>query len=117
LLATPGTYSNPRVSPDGHLLAVIAATKGRDIFVYDWQREAMTRLTFDGTSILPVWSPDGKHIAFRSSVARFGIGWVRSDGAGELRWLLENENDMVPQSPADKRRRFPEEIRPDRLTG
>jgi serine/threonine-protein kinase len=105
LLATPGSYLIPRVSPDGHRLAVTENSKGRDIFVYDWQREAMTRLTFGGFSAYPVWSPDGKHIAFNSKAGRFGIGWVRSDGAGEPQRLLESENDLVPQcfSPDGRR--------------
>ena len=37
-----------------------------DIATYDIQAETLTRLTFEGTNSLPVWSPDGRWIAFSS---------------------------------------------------
>ena len=58
----------------------------------------MTRLTFGGHSQIPVWAPDGKHIAFRSSASGFGIWWIRSDGSGEAEVLLETQSDAVPWS-------------------
>jgi Tol biopolymer transport system component len=37
------------------------------LFVYDWQHDKMSRLTFTGrNSYNPVWTPDEKHIAFDS---------------------------------------------------
>ena len=66
LIATPGFYETPRFSPDGQRLALAQnAGNNRGIFVYDWQRDAMSRLTF-GTkqARYPTWSPDGKHIVF-----------------------------------------------------
>ena len=46
LIATPGFYLEPRFSPDGQRLA-LAQISGNDraIFVYDLQREQMSRLT------------------------------------------------------------------------
>jgi serine/threonine-protein kinase len=114
LLSTPGAYFFPRFSPDGRLLALGASTIGQDIFVYDWRREAMTRLTFDGSSSLPVWSPDGRYIAYRSGSGAFGIWWVRSDGAGQPRKLLETGNNVVPWSiSADGRRLAYQEVNPE----
>jgi serine/threonine-protein kinase len=107
LLHTPGAYYVPRFSPDGRRLALQEESlKGDDIFVYDWQRDAMTRLTFDGQSRNPVWSPDGRHIAFWSTSAGHGLYWVRSDGAGEPRHLLENQNSIVPWSFSPDGRRL-----------
>ena len=48
---TPEDWSNIQVSPDGQRLAVdINDGRQTDIWVYDWAREAMTRLTFDPAS-------------------------------------------------------------------
>ena len=67
LIATPGFYLAPRFSPDGQRLALVQiAGSDRGIFVYDLQRDTMSRLTF-GTQLTgyPIWSPDGKHIVFQ----------------------------------------------------
>src|SRR5579864_2494269 len=51
LPAKPGPYMQPRLSPDGKLVAMtVVGSSGSDIWTYDWQRDAMSRLTFgDGT--------------------------------------------------------------------
>ena len=47
LRATPGSYSNVRLSPDGTRVALLQfSTAGTDVWVYDAQRDAMRRLTF-----------------------------------------------------------------------
>ena len=100
LLAAPGLYYNPRFSPDGKRLALAVGPFQRgDIQVYDWQRDTMTRLTFTQKNLAPVWTPDGKHIVFRSQAAgRFSMRWIRADGAGEAQTLLESKDVVVPYS-------------------
>jgi serine/threonine-protein kinase len=108
LLAKPGTYSTPRVSPDGSRLALSADTaKGLDIYVYDMQRDAMSRLTFDGKQNLwPLWTPDSKHIIYGSGRSgSSGIWWIRADGAGEAQRLLEG-NPLIPTSLSSDGRRL-----------
>jgi len=115
LLTTPGLYFNPRFSPDGRRLALRAGSKGNDIFVYDLEREAMARLTFDGRSENPVWSPDGAHIAFETNTAAgSAIMWTRSDGAGEPQKLVEGPNRVAGYSfSPDGRRLAYFEVNPD----
>jgi serine/threonine-protein kinase len=114
LLVRPDTYYFPRFSPDGQRLALAASSKGNDIVVYDWQREATTRLTFDGHSYGPVWSPSGQHIAFRSTLSGFSLSWIRSSGAGEPQRLLESPNNLVPYSfSPDGRRLAYQEVSPN----
>ncbi len=91
LVAAPGPYFFPRFSPDGKRLALAVGSLGNgDIQVYDWQRDTMTRLTFTQGIRRPVWTPDGKHIAFSlQSPGASSIRWIRADGAGEAQPLLE----------------------------
>jgi serine/threonine-protein kinase len=110
LLPAPGQYHTPRFSPDGKRLALAVGPVARgDIQVYDWQRDTMTRLTFTQVNLFPVWTPDGKHIVFRSQApGRFSLQWIRADGAEEAQVLLEGK-DVVGAysfSPDGKRLAF-----------
>ena len=99
LLAKPGPYRAPHLSPDGQRLA-FSMTNGssQDIWIYEWRRDTMTRLTF-GTvgSGLPnsVWSPDGRYIVSYDNGGMFSI---RSDGAGKPEALTQSDNLQVPFS-------------------
>jgi serine/threonine-protein kinase len=104
LLAAPGPYGEPRLSPDGRKLAF--AGDGADIYVQDLERDTTTRLTFTGHSAVPVWAPDGKHIVFVSGASDISFYWVQSDGAGEPQRLLEASNIMVPWSISSDGRRL-----------
>jgi Tol biopolymer transport system component len=66
----------------------------------------MTRLTFTQRNLQPVWTPDGKHIAFVSqSPGVNSIRWIRADGAGEAQPLLESKDGLRAYSfSADGRR-------------
>jgi Tol biopolymer transport system component/tRNA A-37 threonylcarbamoyl transferase component Bud32 len=103
LLAKPGTYGRPSLSPDGQRLAL---ESNADIWVYDWQRDTMTRLTFTGNALSPVWSPDGRYIAFR--VLGEGMDAIRSDGSGKPERLTQTKNSQYPWSfaPDGKRLAF-----------
>ena len=58
LLAKPGNYGRPSMSPDGQRLALeVTDGSGTDIWVYDWQRDTMTRLTFTGNAIYSLMEP------------------------------------------------------------
>ncbi len=84
-------YSDPRVSPDGHKIAVHVFEEGRDNWVFDLRSGALTRLSFDvGEDETPVWSPDGRYVfwtASRGSVNR-AIYRKSADGSGaeQLVW-------------------------------
>ena len=107
LLAKPGDYGRPSMSPDGQRLALeVTEGSGTDIWVYDWQRDTMTRLTFTGTAAAPVWSPDGRYIAFLA--AGEGMSVIRSDGSGKPQPLTQSKNIQFPWSftPDGKRLAF-----------
>jgi len=101
LPAAPHSYMFPRVSPDGRRVAVAIAEQDTQIWVYDVSRDLLTRLTFEGNgNNLPVWSPDGKRIAFFSNRAGGpnNIYWQASDGSGETDRLTTSDYGHAPSS-------------------
>ena len=60
-------WLNPLFSPDGRRLAMEIREGTSDIWVYDWARDTLTRLTSDPVRAMePVWTPDGRRIVFAS---------------------------------------------------
>jgi len=93
LRAKPGAYvGTPRISPDGKRIALaLRDGANQDIWVYEPQRDSMTRLTFGGRMFaLPVWSQDGQHVLF--SALGSGLYSSRADGAGQPQAL---EQDLI----------------------
>ena len=102
LRATLGNYYDLRFSPDGKRLAFSVHDRATaDIWVDDWQRDAMSRLTFGpGESAWPVWTPDGQRIAFVSDGdgSKINMYWVRADGTGAVERLTDNKDEQIPFS-------------------
>jgi len=90
-------YDSPRISPDGRKIAV--SIDGQ-IWLYDLSRDTLTRLTFAGnTNNRPVWTPDGKRVAFYSNKeGQLNLFWQLADGSGGLERLIASENLNVPLS-------------------
>jgi hypothetical protein len=58
-------YQSPRFSPDGHKLALTIRLPSPQIWIYDLDRGTLRQMTFaPGENELPVWSPDGRQIAY-----------------------------------------------------
>ncbi|HET7697608.1 MAG TPA: protein kinase [Vicinamibacterales bacterium] len=62
----PASYLYPRIAPDGHAFAVEIEGPNHDFYFYDFARTVLSKVTTDGMSHDPVWSADGKEVAFRS---------------------------------------------------
>ena len=95
LVSQPGTYSAPRLSPDGQRLAYTAAgSKGTDVWVYDVDRGTPTQITFMGPGGREVaWAPDSKHLVFGDGSA---LWWIRADGSGQPQKILDHANNPRP---------------------
>ena len=91
-------YESPRFSPDGKALALTVRLPDPDIWIYDLERGALRRITFaPGEDELPVWSPDGKRVAF-SSNGRQQAFMIAVDGSGQEEPLMKNETHFHLQS-------------------
>jgi eukaryotic-like serine/threonine-protein kinase len=93
-------YLFPRISPDGRRVAVGITQGDTQLWLYDFSREAETRFTFEGNvNLNPIWTPDGKWIAFQSSKeGPPNIYWQKADGSGGLERLTTAPNANVPMS-------------------
>jgi serine/threonine-protein kinase len=77
------SYLYPRISPDGRTLAVEIEGPNHDFYVYDFARTVLSKVTTDGLSHDPVWSPDGTRLAFRSwQAGGMTLWWMPSDRSG-----------------------------------
>jgi serine/threonine-protein kinase len=83
----PRAYLHPRLSPDGRQVALEIEGPGHNLFTYDLDRGTLTKLTFDGVSHWPLWTPEGKRLTFRSwRTGSFTMWWMPADrSAGEER--------------------------------
>jgi serine/threonine protein kinase len=91
-----GTYLSPRISPDGRRLA-LGATAGNQgqIWIYDFARETLTRLTFGNVNGNSAWTPDGKRLVFQMGTP-LNLFWQPSDGSGKAEQLSTSEYRQAP---------------------
>ena len=104
-----GQRGDPRISPDGSRVALErVATQGGssfDIWTYEPARGVMTRLTFgQGSNLHPVWSSDGRQIAFDSD--RGGTRQIYrkdSGGTGQEERLTDGASKVLTDWSHDGR--------------
>jgi len=92
-------YGTFTLAPDGRRLAIVVAGATDDVWVYEIGRGTFTRLTQEGNNSGPVWSPDGRQIAYSSS--RGGVTMVASrpvDGSGMETQLWTGKLSCSPYS-------------------
>jgi len=103
LRAKPGLYDNVRFSPDGTKLAFqVAEGRTWDVWVYEFERDTMSKLTFDEVTAPTwlAWSPDGSGLVFtsRRGAALGDLFWRRADGTGESQLLSESTSIRLVRS-------------------
>ncbi len=94
--APAGPFLNPRLSPDGRRIAVSVrqgATRASDLWVYDAERGAPTRVSFDGANAA-IWSPDSKRLVY--GAGRLFV--TNADGTGKPEQLTAGDDNQTPSS-------------------
>jgi Tol biopolymer transport system component len=96
---------SPALSPDGQFVA-FSRDNPPDIWVLDIEKGLTSRLTSSpAADSYPVWSPDGKKVAFRSERDGSGNVYVRGvDDVGEEKPLLQDEASKFPTDWTDNGR-------------
>jgi Tol biopolymer transport system component len=93
-------YKDPDLSPDGRLLAVSSDDEHNGkhfIRIFDLKRGTSTRLTDGGDENYPLWSRDGKRIAYRTGGLASDSYEVPADGSGPPKILLKSDVRGGPQ--------------------
>jgi dipeptidyl aminopeptidase/acylaminoacyl peptidase len=108
-VGTASAFRGLELSPDGKRVAIHRHDgTGGDIWILDSQSGSSRRLTTDadGTrdNAMPVWSPDGSQILFRSHRnGRWGLYVKRADGTGSEELLVDSVgNTTMSWSPDGK---------------
>jgi Tol biopolymer transport system component len=85
-IGQPGPYFDLALSPDGTRLAYALGEKSgaQDIWVRDLKRDVASRLTFNPRNDMwPIWSPDGRRLAFSTDRdGHFAIMVREANGTG-----------------------------------
>jgi serine/threonine-protein kinase len=98
----PGSIFGPRISPDG---TKVAYRDGGAIWIADLNSEAPPRQLTSEPGEAPIWSPDGKRIAFISILNGMeALYWRLSDGTGAAELLAERAR--APESWAADNQSF-----------
>ncbi len=114
--------SEPQISPDGKWVAYTVAVPDMDanrnasnIWLIATQGGAAMQLTRSGRDTSPVWSPDGKTLAFLSTRSGESQIYLLSMGGGEARPLthISTGVDIVKWSPDGKTLAFTSAVYPD----
>jgi eukaryotic-like serine/threonine-protein kinase len=107
LIGTPGppaVYSDPRFSPDGKSIAVTIAdprSSADDIWVLPVAGGQPTRVTFGPDDFWPVWSPDGKQIAYGARENGKNSIRIRSLDGSQPEEVLYQNDAYINGSPID----------------
>jgi len=107
-------YEDMSIAPDRKMAAfTIPADPVWNIWILDLERGNLNRLTFAGDNRDPLWSPDGRHIAYTSfRDGRFGLYWSTADGSSPEQRLTANqfEPSATAFTPDGKKLIFTQEV-------
>jgi serine/threonine-protein kinase len=100
---SPRGFFQPRFSPDGTRLAFTVGEGysgvSGDVWVYSLASEGLSRLTFGGNELYPLWTPDSQRIAYLSYASNAAIFAKAADGsAAKERFTPDDSPALFPES-------------------
>ena len=100
---SPRGFFQPRFSPDGTRLAFTVGEGysgvAGDVWVYSLVSKGLSRLTFSGNELYPLWTPDSRQIAFLNYASNAAIFAKAADGsAAEERFTPDDTSALFPES-------------------
>lgn len=105
----PGSYFSPVLSPDGMRVAIERhdpQTWQLGIWQFDLTRRMLSRVLDNPmTAVGPLWSPDGRAIAFSSSVeTRHGVYVMNADSTSPQQMVSRSKRVLLTDWSTDRRR-------------
>lgn len=103
-----GIYGEPRLSPNGELLALTSFQQdgGSDVWILQFSSGTFRPLTFSGNARSPVWTPDGSQVVYMLGGLGFsdqsprGELWIRNaNGTGQAERILDGGGKPDSFSP------------------
>jgi Tol biopolymer transport system component/predicted Ser/Thr protein kinase len=81
LLEKAAAYTRISLSPDGKRLAAFGIEgQGVPLWIYEWERGALSKLLIGSSFPLMAWSPDSRHILFSPGGDAPSLDWASADG-------------------------------------
>jgi eukaryotic-like serine/threonine-protein kinase len=100
VLGEPAQFLRHAISPDAQRVAVCVkdSVQGERIWIYDVSRGTRLPLATNasGSPYSPIWSPDGRWVAYRRLIDKVSAVKVRaSDGSGEERQIGSTSSEVI----------------------
>jgi serine/threonine-protein kinase len=102
LALPPGQYFAPTIVPNGDRVALLMRRgtddERTDLWVHEFRRGILTRLSFEGNNLGQIWSPDGKQLIYVSETPSrpHALVAIAADGSGAAQLLLNPHERHVP---------------------
>ena len=95
----PRSYLHPRLSPDSRQVAIEVEGASHDIFTYDLARGVLSKMSLDGASHWPLWTPNGQRLTFRSwKTGSMTMWWMPADRSGAPELLTDIGTMQSPET-------------------
>ncbi len=88
-------YAMPAVSPDGRRIALVLQGSSFDVWVYEVERDTLTRASFGADDYRPHFSPDGRMLGYDSSKSGHQQVYVKHG-------IVQGEEAAVTDGPEEK---------------